>query len=223
MNVRYSNIAVAGDQAYSQVQVALLPKKLFAIEEIWKSILAWDEMATASMFVSMLPLDWVDKHGSATSTKETFERLLGAPKHLEFLKERKNAELMRPFVSESGWALYSAYHNFYIARITKAAMLTISGINHVEYFGRSDERRLIQKSAPKHVLDLYDVDIMSGTNKYLSHIKEKLIEEFMIKLSGTRESSRAAINAVAIQEAANELALSVVQQPKAPGSGPIIL
>tara|TARA_R110001592_G_C12970664_1_gene733219 strand:- start:85 stop:948 length:864 start_codon:yes stop_codon:yes gene_type:complete len=219
-NNNLSHISAAGDKAYSQVQASLLPTKIQAIEVIWSSVLAWDEMAAASMFVSVLDLDWVRKYGSDPSTKKTFEDLLKAPSHLDFLRQRKDVEKMRPFVSERGWALYSAYHSFYISRITKASILTIPLISHVEIFERANERNLIEKSAPKHILDLYDSNLLDGTNEYLRYLKEVIITELKLEMSGERDSNKAANNAAEILKAANDLAGSVSQKPENPGGKP---
>lgn len=220
-NNNLTHISGAGDKAYSQVQASLLPTKIKAVEIIWNSVLAWDEMATASMFVSVLDLDWVRKYGSDPSTKKTFEDVLKAPNHLEFLRQRKDVENMRPFVSERAWALYSAYHSFYISRITKASVLTIPLISHVEIFERANERNLIEKSAPQYILDLYDSNFLDGTNEYLRYLKEEIITELKLEMSGERDSNRAAINAAEILKAANELAVSVSQRPQEPGGQPL--
>lgn len=220
-NDSISKVASAGGQAFSQMQTALLPNKIKAIETIWESVLSWDEMSAASMFVSVLPIEWVRKYGSYPSTKENFETLLKAPKHLDFLKDRKDVELVRPFVSERGWALYSAYHSFYISRITKASIFLIPGVDHSELFGRINERDLVAKSAPKNIVDLYDSNFMSGTTEYLKYLKEEMLAEFRMELSGDRDSSRAASNSASILKAANELIAKSSAQPSPPGNEPL--
>lgn len=80
-NDTLSNLTSVGDNAYSQSQIALLPHKIKAIETVWSSMLDWNEMTTASMFVAILPIDWVRKYGSDPSTKEKFETLLKSPEH----------------------------------------------------------------------------------------------------------------------------------------------
>lgn len=216
-----SGVTSAGDQAYSQVLSVLFPSKIKSIETIWTSVLSWNEMSVASTFVAVLPLDWVEKHGSDPSTKETFEMLLKAPGHLEFLKARNNVEAVRPFVSEQIWALYSAYNSFYVSRISKAAIFLIPAFDHIEFHKRVNERDLIEKSAPKYITDKYDVNVIEGTNEYLNYLKEELIREFNIELSGERDSNRAASNAAEIIRVAESLISNSSEQISPPGDEPL--
>lgn len=147
--------------------------------------------------------------------------LLQNPNHLKFLKERNYTELVRPFISERSWALYSAYNSFYISRITKASMFLISSVNHVEIWEKINERELIKASAPSHILELYDSNILEGTTEFLNYLKEEMIKEFEIVLSGKRDSESAASNAAFILKAAVDLAKQTRQQATIPQDEPI--
>lgn len=216
-NDSIAEITSVGGQAFSQMQTALLPNKIKAIEVIWDAVLTYDEMSAVSMFVSILQTDWIREHGSAPSTKNNIELLLNPPKHLEFLKNSKRNELVRPFVSERGWALYSAYSSLYISRITKASILIIPGLNHADFFERINERDLIAKSAPQHIVELYDANCISGTLEYLQYLKEEMLIEFRMELSGERDSSRATINTVSILKAATKLIADSLAKPASLG------
>lgn len=211
-NDALGSVVGAGDRAYSQSQLALLPYKIKAIEAIWGSVVAWSEMATASMFVSILPIEWVKKYGSDPSTKRNFETVLGSPGHLIFLKARRDTETFRPFISERAWALYSAYSGFYQSRVMKAAMLTLPSVNHVEVWERANERDLVKASAPAKILELYDADVVRGSSAFLTYLQDELIEEFRVELSGARDSRRAATNTAAMLEAAETLVLRSTRQ-----------
>lgn len=215
-NSALSDLTSAGHTAYSQVQVAILPHKIAAIDAVWKSVLAWNEMSTASMMVSALQMNWVKKYGSDPSTKTTFETILSAPGHLEFLKKRNETEFARPYVSERGWALYAAYSGFYMSRISKASMLLFPSIDHSKVWQRIGERELLVASAPSEILSLYDKNILQGTNAYLNYLKDEMISEFQSELSGTRDSTLAVANAASILDAAEKLVQSSVPQPANP-------
>jgi hypothetical protein len=190
-NETLANITAAGDRAFSQSQVALLSHKIKAIERVWASVIAWNEMYAASTLVSVLPMDWVRKYGSDPSTKENFEVLLKAPNHLEFLKARSDTELTRPFLSERGWALYSAYSGFYISRVTKASILLFPKIDHAEVWARLSERDLVKASAPEKIVTRYDLNVIDGTNAFLKYLKDEMVTEFRAELSGSRETAQA--------------------------------
>ncbi len=176
--------------------------------------MAWNEMLTVAMFVSVMPIDWVKKYGSDPSTKENFETLLKNPEHLTFLKERSDTELVRPFISERSWALYTAFSGFYISRITKASLFLFPDFNHAEVWENVNERNLVKASAPEHILEQYDTNIIDGTNAFLKYLKDEMIEEFRIELSGIRDSESATKNAASILDAAEILIQSASQQPE---------
>lgn len=217
-----SNFTSAGDKAYSQSQVALLPHKIKAIEAVWSSVIAWNEMSTASMFVAVLPIDWVRKYGSDPKTKENFEILLKPPEYLTFLRKRNDTELVRPFLTERGWALYSAYSGFYMSRVTKASMLLLPSVDHAEIWGRINERELVKTTAPPDILELYDSNILDGTNAFLKYLRDEMISEFKLELSGTRDSESALSNAAVILEAAENLMQSSTQQPTVLKDKPLV-
>ncbi|GEM_PF-1422912 len=212
-NDSLSNLASAGGLAYSQSQISILPHKIKAIESVWGSVIAWNEMSAAAMFVAILTIDWVKKNGSDPSTKRTFETLLKNPEHLTFLKKRNETELIRPFISERGWALYSAYSGFYVSRVTKASMFLIPSIDHSEIWRRTNERDLVKASAPTEILASYDANILEGTNAFLKYLKDEMIEEFKMELSGMRDSEGAVSNAAVILEAAENLVQSSTRRP----------
>lgn len=220
-NNALSNFTSVGDKAFSQSQIALLPHKIKAIETIWSSVLSWNEMTTASMFVAILPIDWVKKYGSDPTTKENFEILLKPPEYLTFLKDRNETELVRPFITERGWALYSAYSGFYMSRVTKASMFLFPSIDHAEVWERINERNLIKTTAPTDILELYDSNIIEGTNAFLKHLKDEMIEEFKLELSGARDSESAVSNTAAILQASEELMQSATDQPIDPEDKPL--
>lgn len=221
-NSTLSDMTSAGHTAYSQSQVAILPYKIRAIETVWNSVLAWNEMSAAAMFVAVLPIDWVRKYGSDPSTKKNFEILLKNPEHLPFLKKRNETELARPFISERGWALYAAYSGFYMSRVTKASLFLFSSMDHAEIWQRVNERQLIKASAPEDILNLYDADVLEGTNAFLKYLKDEMIAEFRAELSGARDSKSAVSNAAAILDAAETLVQSSTQKPENPLDKPLV-
>lgn len=206
-------VTSAGSTAYSQAQVALLPHRIAAINSVWSSVLEWNQMATASMFVSVLPRDWIKANASKPGTKKTFDMLLGGKSYQEFLKKRAETELARPFISERAWALYAAYSGFYLSRVSKAAMLTIPSIDHHEIWSRIDERALIEAAAPPEILQSYDADLLQGTNAFLEYVKLELLREFRSDMSGSRDSGGAASNASTILAAATTLVQSSAEKP----------
>lgn len=214
-NATLSALNSAGSAAYSQSQVALLPHRIAAINSVWSSVLEWNQMATASMFVSVLPVEWIKQNASDPGTKKTFDALLGGKSYLDFLKKRGETELTRPLISERAWALYAAYSGLYFSRVSKAAMLAIPSLNHAEIWSRIDERALIKASAPPELLQSYDANVLQGTTAFLDYIKSELLKELRSDLSGSRDSEEALSNASTILAAATALVESSQEKPSA--------
>lgn len=220
-NENLNNITSAGGHAYSQSQVNLLPYKIKAIETVWSSVIAWNEMTVASMFVANTPLSWVRRYGSDPSTKKNVDQLLQKDNYFKFCKERNDTELVRPFISDRGWALYYAYNSFYLSRILKAGVLRIPTLNHVEIWENINERNLIKASAPDHIIELYDSNITDGTTAFLKYLQEEILKEFKIELSGARDSKSAASNTAKILKEAEDLVKNAKQQTKTSKNEPM--
>lgn len=215
-NDSLNNLSAAGGLAYSQSQQATIPHKIKAIEAVWRSVLAWNEMSAAATVVALLSTEWVEQHGSDPSTKTTFEGFLKSPGHLEFMKQRNETEWVRPFTSERVWALYSAYNGIYLSRIGKAAVLLIPDFDHGEFWQRVNERELVETAAPKEIVERYDANIIEGTTAFLAYLKDELLKEFKLELSGDRDSETALANAVAVLRASDKLVGSLKTSPTRP-------
>jgi len=153
---RIKDVAFAGTSANAQVEGTLLEHRISAVNKVWESVLSWQAVSVATMMVSVLSDDWLKENASHPGTKSTFEQLLKNADHLNFMKKQNETELVRPFLSEQIWALYAAYHSFLSARLVKASLLAIPGIDHAEALSRFNERDLVQKSAPAEIFAAYD-------------------------------------------------------------------
>lgn len=205
-NQRIRDLASVGSAANSQVESALVEHRIAAVKKVWESVQSWQQVSVATMMVSVLPDEWIKKYAADPGTKSTFEQVLKGVDHLDFMRKQNETELVRPFLSESAWALYSAYHSFLSARLTKASLLTIPGIDHAEVLSRFNERDLVEKSAPKDVLAAYDENPYAGTEPYLRFLREMMLAEFREFLSGQRAGNQAVQDAAQILHAAEDLA-----------------
>lgn len=203
---RIRDLASAGTSANAQVEAALLEHRINAVNKVWESVLSWQTVSVATMMVSVLSDDWLKKNASDPGTRSTFEQLLKNPRHLNFMNKQNETELVRPFLSEQVWALYAAYHSFLSARLAKASLLAISGIDHAEALSRFNERDLVEKSAPPEVLAVYDKSAYAGTEPYLRYLREEMLAQFRELLSGQRAGNLAVHDAAVILNAAEELA-----------------
>lgn len=202
---RIKDVAFAGTSANAQVEGTLLEHRISAVNKVWESVLSWQTVSVATMMVSALPEDWLKENASHPSTKSNFEQLLKNTDHLNFMKKQNETELARPFLSEQIWALYAAYHSFLSVRLTKASLLTISGIDHAEVLSRFNERELVKKSAPVEIFAAYDKNPYVGTEPYLRYLREEMLMQFREFLSGERASNLAAQDAAKILHAAEDL------------------
>ena len=203
---RIKDVALAGTSANAQVEGALLEHRISAVNKVWESVLSWQAVSVATMMVSVLSEDWLEENASHPGTKSTFEQLLKNADHLNFMKKQNETELVRPFLSEQIWALYAAYHSFLSARLVKASLLAIPGIDHAEALSRFNERDLVQKSAPAEIFAAYEKNPYVGTEPYLRYLREEMLMQFREFLSGERAGNLAAQDAAKILHAAEDLA-----------------
>ena len=122
------------------------------------------------------------------------------------MKKQNETELVRPFLSEQIWALYAAYHSFLSARLAKASLLVIPGIDHAEVLSRFNERDLVKKSAPSDIFAIYEKNPYAGTEPYLRHLREEMLVQFREFLSGERAGNLAVQDAAKVLRAAEDLA-----------------
>lgn len=200
------DLSLAGTSANAQVEGALLEHRIRAVNTVWESVLSWQMVSVATMMVSVLPDDWLKNYASDPGTKSTFEQLLKNIDQKDFMKKQNETELARPFLSEQIWALYAAYHSFLGARLAKANLLAIPGIDHAEALSRFNERELVQKSAPLEILAMYDKNPYVGTEPYLRYLREEMLTQFREFLSGQRAGKLAVQDAAKILHAADDLA-----------------
>jgi hypothetical protein len=205
-NQRIRDLASVGAAVNSQVESALLKHRIAAVQKVWESVQSWQQVSVATMTVSVLSDDWMKKYASHPGTKSTFEQILKGVDHLGFMKKQNETELVRPFLSEPAWALYSAYHSFLSARLIKAVLLTLSGIDHMEVLSRFSERDLVAKSASAEIVAAYDENPYAATEPYLRSLREKMLTEFREFLSGHRAGNQAVRDAAEILHAAEDLA-----------------
>jgi len=203
---RIKDVALAGTSANAQVESALLEHRISAVNKVWESVLSWQTVSAATMMVSLLSEDWLEENASHPGTQSTFEQLLKNADHLNFMKKQNETERVRPFLSEQIWALYAAYHSFLSARLVKASLLAISGIDHAEALSGFNERELVQKSAPAEIFAAYDKNPRVGTEPYLRYLREEMLIQFREFLSGERAGNLAAQEAAKILHAAEDLA-----------------
>ncbi len=200
------DLALAGTSANAHVEKALLEHRIRAVNKVWESVLSWQTVSVETMMVSVLSNDWLKENASDPGTRSTFEQLLKNTDHLNFMKKQNETELVRPFLSEQIWALFAAYHSFLSARLAKASLLAIPGIDHAEALSLVNERDLVQKSAPPEVLATYDKSPYVGTEPYLHYLREEMLSQFREFLSGERAGDLAVQDAAKILHAAEDLA-----------------
>lgn len=205
-NQRIRDIASFGTAANSQVESVLVEHRIAAVKKVWESVQRWQQVSDVTMMVSTFSNEWIQNNASNPKTKSSFEQLLKGIDHISFLNKQNETELERPFLSESAWATYSAYHSFLSTRLIKASLLMISDINHAEIFSEINERDLLAKSAPAEILAIYDKSHYAGTEPYLSFLRERMLVEFRDFLSGQRAGNQAVKDAAQVLHAAEELA-----------------
>jgi hypothetical protein len=194
----------AGIAASLQMSAAPLAERVQAIKEIWLGVVDWKAASALSTMMSAFTIEDVDKHGDHPGTKSTMKQVLDSLKYMELLHWTNALARWRPFVSERAWALFAAYHGFYAARVTKAAMLMIGGANVARRLWQVDyERDLVRASATPEIVAAYEADIVAGSTRFLEYVERELLAELQRSLRGEYsgpDASRRASKIIAIAD-----------------------
>jgi hypothetical protein len=210
---RIKDFLAAGTAANSKVESTLLEHRINAIKKVWESVLSWQKASSITMMASVLSDDWIKKYSTDPGTKSTFDNILKSIDHDSFMSEQSKTESVRPFLPEATWAIYAAHHAFLSTRLAKAVLLTISSVDHSAIKWQTLERELVKKSAPADVFKIYENNPITGTERYLGYLREKLLSDFREMLSGQLAGQRAVSDAAEILGAAEALVKSPFEKP----------
>lgn len=199
-----SAVRQAGIEATLQLSAVVVAERVAAIKHIWGGVIEWKKAAVVSTIVSAMSIDYVRKHGDDPRTKATMRQLLDSLKYLELMTVTNALQQWRPFVTERAWALFAAYHGFYIARVMRAVSIMLGEKELALRFWELDsEVQLVRASAPASMAQAYEAASVATTIPFLNFLETELLAELQRSLAGEHsgpEASRQAATIVAAVE-----------------------
>ncbi|XDF80118.1 hypothetical protein AAFX60_017215 [Aliivibrio fischeri] len=180
---RENEIATIRESALSGLahrKSLLFERQLEAVDQLWQSYVALSPAKVVSTMMSRVKIGEVSKTIKSDLNMQSFFKLIGQNVDMEKLGASQSANL-RPFISETIWAYFSAYQSIVLHYVVLAKIFEL-GLE--EKLTKSDELvNLIIKVLPhqKKFIEEYQIE---GAFYLLEEIEGKLLEEIHNFLSG---------------------------------------
>ena len=132
---RLVTVTEAGINARAAYDAATTPTKVAALERIWSCVLEWQKASALVNIVRAMGENYIQRYGDDDRTKQFFKKMLDSMSYLKLMETTGQAVLSRPFVRETTWAPFYAFHMLHVNTVTKAAMAMVQGSGAVELWG----------------------------------------------------------------------------------------
>jgi len=217
-----TSVRQAGLEAARSANAVVMTERVLATKEFTRTVTESSAAATISMIIAAMTPDWVHRNATQPGTRNTADMLLKAAKAQELLARMHALGMYRPFITERSWALFTALHSFYAARILKCVALQLGNAELAERLWAVDaERKLLETILPDKIA-AYDRNPVETEVIFVETVRNQLLEELRRGLSGEHSGSEAVRQATAISAATDEAmrALELTQKPEFPGLRP---
>jgi len=199
-----SAVRQAGIDATLQLSGIVVAERVVAIKNLWNGVIDWKRATMVSTIVSAMDIEYVRQNGDSARTQATMKQLLDSLKHMELMTATNALQQWRPFVTERAWALFAAYHGFYVARVMRAVSLTLGDTELALRFWHLDnELQIVRAAATPQMTQAYEAGSVATTIPFLNFIEKELLAELQRSLAGEHsgpDASRQAANIVAAVE-----------------------
>jgi hypothetical protein len=213
---RITAVRDAGIDANLQLNAVVVAERVAAIKAVWKAVVDWRAASATSGIVSAFTLDYVRQHAGDARTIRSMQQILQPLNYPVFLAKLNTTQEWRPFVTERGWALFMAYHGFYIARLTRAFALTMQDPEMaIRMWEVDSESQVVRATAPAEIQQQYAANVFTGTTEFLGFVEKELLQELQRSLAGEHNGPEAQREAARMVAAA-QTAVAAAQTAAAP-------
>lgn len=190
-------------KSLSEASVPLRQRRLLAIENVWKSLQAFENAIPAEM----IPLlDYSDANASESLTPDNTRSVISALSSMG--KTLSEASFERPFVGEYLWNMVFAYESIIIRIITSAA-LRPEPYSQADWFQDEITRKLIARFFGDSMLDVIDKAPVARFAKLRSDGIQRLSDAARIAASGHDETEELLARASKLAKAVHEANASI--------------
>jgi hypothetical protein len=201
-----ASVRRAGIDANLQLSAVVVQERVTAIKDIWDAVSAWKAATMLSMFVSVIRAEDLDRIAGDVGTTKAVKSFLDAAGGLELVERLDGAKRWRPFVTDRAWALFAAYHGFYLGRVARAIVLTTGNKELARRLWEvNSEAALVAEAAPTDVNQAYQANVVDGTNRFLGFLEQEILVELQRSLRGEHTGADASAQAIRIVQAAQPL------------------
>lgn len=175
-------------------QAALDKRRIEAVGQLWSSVVELGPAKVASAWMAHIKFDEAAKEAAKNPRFRKLFDMFG-----DTLDHKKlgstNASMVRPFVSEMAWAIFSAYQAILLFAVMQVNMLK-TGLDAPNLLNASAITKLVQAVLPHQstYLEKYGA---SGYHHLLDELESKLLQELQNILKGG-ESDKASVEQAAL-------------------------
>jgi len=184
-------------------RTALDSKRIDAIERLWSTIIALSQMSSA---VSMAGTTKFEEVATAVKKNEEMRYIFGKLAERydihDFGKIRHDGQSARLFISDYGWALFSAYEAIVVGSVVQLQLVAI-GYNPDEHMDISQIARTAQAALPDLASDINDRGPLSYPD-VMTELERRLLCELKKDMQGRERDQENIELAARIVQAAEE-------------------
>jgi hypothetical protein len=197
---RISAVTSAGITAIGQMSAATIPARVTAVQTLWDTAIRWRRASFISAIIAVVDIELLRRIANDAGTRAAYKKMLDSIGGAEFLKQQADAESARPFVSERAWALFLSLHNFLLARMTKATLISVVGAESERAWHLNTERSIIVALQQPDLLAQFDQNASSGSAAFVGYVETELMAELKRNLSGMDSGPEASRHAAVVIE-----------------------
>lgn len=195
-----SAVRQAGIDATLQLSGVVVAERVAAIKQVWNGVIEWKRATMVSTLVSAMTIDFVRKSGDDERTRAAVKQMLDNVKYVDLLTTMNALQQCRPFLTERAWALFAAYHGFYVARLMRAFGIAHDKELALRFWEIDNELTIVRATAPPQMVQAYEAGSIATTLPFLNYVEQELLAELQRSLAGEHsgpEASRQAAKIVA--------------------------
>jgi hypothetical protein len=183
-------------------QAALDKRRLEAVERIWTSVISLGPLKGASAAMAVINFEAAAKHTvNNPAVRKMFE---GMAANIDLAKMGNEAGNERPFLSDTAWALFSAYQAILSFTVVRLKLLQL-GVEDAPNLLNSAHIKTIVMTALPEFSDYMEQHAASGYHYLLDALEQKLLAELRRMLAGQEADATSIAQAALILRTANKL------------------
>jgi hypothetical protein len=196
----------AGIDTNLQLNAVVVGERVAACKQLWHGVVDWKSATMVVMAVHAFDLEYVRRYAADEGVKRTFKTMLEAVRYMDLMTRMNAIQQCRPFVTERAWALFFAYHGYFVSGLVRGFSLMIGARDLAESMWQANaELAIVREAAPPDMFGAYEANPIANFLPFVNYLEREILVELQKSLAGEQsgpEASRQAARLVATAETA---------------------